>query len=274
MTISGATYREGIAYSPDGAMYVTQNGAATITGGTVGGSTITSAGQPTMLAHSAIPFIWLSSGSVSAAGAISGITALPRAYPRAYCLFPANILATVKAAGWYYCTFSTTTAGVAFLDTYTSGVPTIPAAPAAVTDGKGAFTGTTAETAGQVIAMPALTANDAFEFQFDIECGNTANAKSVKTRYGTTDFATSTVTSTPGARVWTEIANTGTTSTQLGSSMGIGFAAGGTGIITAPNLGTEVSAGVLNASLRGTHATATENLIVTRWRIILYSNGT
>lgn len=34
MAIAGANYREGIAYSPDGAMYVTPTGNASITGGT------------------------------------------------------------------------------------------------------------------------------------------------------------------------------------------------------------------------------------------------
>lgn len=290
MTISGATYREGIAFSPDGAMYVTPTGSASITGGTItgitdlavadggtGGSTGLEAARnlshPYVVAKSSIPFIWLSSGSVAANGAISGITALPRAYPRAYCYFPANILATVSAAGWYYCTFSTTTAGVAFLDSYTSGIPTVPASPAAVSDGKGAFTSVTAETAGQTIAMPALAANDAFTIDMDIECPNNANAKTIKARYGSTDFATVTVTSTVGARSAVEIANTGNTATQLGSAMGGVFSSGSGVLVTLPNLGTEASSGVLNVQLRGTHATATDNLIVTRWRITLLSNG-
>lgn len=260
-----------------GAAYIPGGTDVAVADGGTGASTSQGASAnlltPYIIAKSAIPFIWLSTGSIAANGAISAITALPRAYPRAYCYFPANALATSIAAGWRYCTFSTTTAGVAFLDTYTSGVPVIPSSPTAVTDGKGAYTGVTSETAGQTIAMPALAANDAFLFEFDIECSNTANAKSIKTRYGSTDFATSTTTSTPGARVWTEIANMGNVSNQIGSSMGVGFVAAGTGIITAPNLGTETSSGVLNASLRGTHATATENLIVTRWRLTLFSNG-
>src|SRR5690349_7786608 len=108
--------------------------AVAITGGT---------GIPILLATGGIPLIGLSSGSVAANGAISAITALPAVYPSAYCYFPANALATSIAAGWYYCTFSTTTAGVAFLDPYTSGIPTIPTSPTAVTDGRGAFTGHT-----------------------------------------------------------------------------------------------------------------------------------
>src|SRR4051812_35901061 len=115
-------------------------------------------GVPIILSAGGIPFIALSSGSVAANGAISAISGLNAIYPNAYCWFPANIVATVAAAGWRYCTFSSTTAGVAFLDTYTSGKATIPASPTAVTDGKGAFTGEIAEIAGLTITIPPMTA--------------------------------------------------------------------------------------------------------------------
>lgn len=129
-------------------------GPANITGGKVTGVS----GVPYFLGMSAIPFIGLSSGSVAANGAISAITALPFVYPAAYCYFPANILATSgpgSTAGWYYCTFSSTVAGTAFLNSYTSGAPVIPASPTAVTAGQGAFTGVTGLIQGQTLTLPA-----------------------------------------------------------------------------------------------------------------------
>jgi hypothetical protein len=162
-TIDGVASATGVAQAAGtGVFYVcttagkwtraSQLNNPTITG-TVSAPQVT--GIEIIVAHTAIPFIHISSGSIAANGAISGITALPSAYPRAYCYFPANALATSISAGWYYCTFSTTTAGVAFLDTYTSGVPTIPSSPTAVTDGKGAYTGDITERAGITLTVPA-----------------------------------------------------------------------------------------------------------------------
>jgi hypothetical protein len=158
-----------------------RSGVYAITGGTISGVT----GVPKFLGNSNIPFISLSSGSVAANGAISAITALPRIYTDAYCYFPANILATVKAAGWYYCTFSSTTAGTAFLDTYTSGAPTVPASPAPVTDGKGAFTGDTGEEFGPTFTVAAnlLGANGAIRIMGSNEETNNANLKTIRFRF-------------------------------------------------------------------------------------------
>jgi hypothetical protein len=138
--------------------------------------------------ESGIPFIGLSSGSVDANGVISAITALPIAYAHAYCWFPANALATSIAAGWHYCTFSTTTAGVAYLDTYTSGNPSIPASPTAVMDGKGAFTGVTAEVFGPTITIGANATgtNGGISFAYVNRFTNSGNAKTTALRYSGT----------------------------------------------------------------------------------------
>lgn len=140
-------------------------------------------GAPTILQRGGLPLIRLSSGSIAANGAISAITALPRVYPAAYCYFPANALATSIAAGWHYCTFSTTTAGVAYLNTYTSGTPTIPASPTAVTDGKGAFIGVTTEISAHSVAVPALTVTSAIRVNYTTEQTNNANTKDIKIRF-------------------------------------------------------------------------------------------
>lgn len=173
-----AVYVGGIACTPDGAVYVEPTGSASITGGNVGWT----------LVQTAIPFIHLSTGSVDANGAISAITALPNAYPNAYCWFPANVLATTIAAGWHYCTFSTTTAGTAFLDTYSTGIPGIPASPSAVTDGKGAFTGSTTDIDSVQVVLPAgsLLENGSLRIRTSWAMTNNANAKTGNVRIATT----------------------------------------------------------------------------------------
>jgi hypothetical protein len=133
---AGTQWIGGIACTPDGAVYVEPTGTAAITGGTADDVTLarpTITGVPIgvakVVAASAIPFIHLSSASVTAGGAVTGITAVPLVYANAYCYFPANALATSIVAGWHYCVFSSTTACTAYLNTSTSGLPTIPAAP-------------------------------------------------------------------------------------------------------------------------------------------------
>lgn len=152
-----------------------------ITGGNVTGVS----GVRYVLASGGIPLIGLSSGSVAANGAISGITALPLAYPAAYCWFPANILAASIAAGWYYCTFSSTTAGTAFLNTYTSGIPTAPGSPTAVTAGQGAFTGDTGTETALQITVPAnaMGANGALVFTGQMHYTSNVNNKTFMLKF-------------------------------------------------------------------------------------------
>lgn len=220
-------------------------------------------GVPVTLAKGGIPLIGLSSGSVAANGAISGITALPLAYPSAYCWFPANALATAIAAGWYYCTFSTTTVGVAFLSTYTSGVATIPASPTAVTDGKGAFTGDTGEEFGQTIAVPAnaLGTTGILRVRFNTSQVNNANVKTIHVRYsgnGGTLFFNSQVTSAAASSIALEIANTGATNQQLASS----FIYAGAGVAGSGVLGTIDTTAATTLVFTQQRATATDNIVI------------
>ena len=174
--------------------------------------------------ESGIPFIVLSSGSVSAVGAISGITALPIAYAHAYCWFPANALATTIAAGWHYCTFSTTTAGTAYLNTYTSGVPTVPASPTAVTDGKGAFTGVTGEIFGPTVPIGAgaMGVNGCIAFHFITRWNATAGSRTTQVRFSGnagTIFVTSALTNQGGEEWRGSIRNRGSESVQIGKAI-------------------------------------------------------
>jgi hypothetical protein len=105
-------------------------------------------GGQTKLLSAGLPLIIVPTGTVAANGVITLGTALGRVIPKAMCGWPANAVATVAAAGFRYCEFTTTTVGQAYLDTYSgTGTPTVPASPTIVTDGKGAYTGlTTAQT--------------------------------------------------------------------------------------------------------------------------------
>lgn len=247
----------------------------TIPSPTITGATITSSNVPYTLGQSAIPFIGLSSGSVAANGAISGITALPRAYANAYCYFPANTLATVSAAGWYYCTFSTTTAGVAFLDTYTSGAPAIPASPAPVVDGKGAFTGVTTETAGPTITLPAgaLGINGQFQIWSAVALTNNANAKGFSYRWS--GAAGTIIRNVSVASVLTyqdvfHVANRGRADLQSVSvSTSGGIFTGTAGTETALAIDSSAATTIVLGFTRGT---ATDNFVLLQYQIqVAYS---
>lgn len=247
-------------YGPNG------TDVAVADGGT-GAGTAQAAAQnlsvPYVVQRGGIPLIALSSGSVAANGAISAITALPVAYPNAYCWFPANALATTIAAGWYYCTFSTTTAGVAFLDTYTSGVPTIPSSPTAVTDGKGAFTGSTSEDFGYTVTIPAnsLGTTGVMRFQFGTAQTSNANAKTLRIRWsGTagTVFLSGTMASTAFGGISGAIHNSGATNKNLSSILGISnLSASTTGV-----LGVVDSTASTTLVVSTQRATATDNIVI------------
>lgn len=254
------TNTSGIPYNP---------AAVAITGGTITGTNV-----PYVLSKSGIPFISLSSGSVSAVGAISAITALPTTYASAYCWFPANALATAIAAGWYYCTFSSATAGTAFLNTYTSGTPTIPASPTAVTDGKGAFTGNATTVTGPTIAVAAglLGTKGLLRAYVDLSATNSAGTKIVVMKYGSTAFSTANAITTQiyKSEIVT-IQNRGIAASQVGRS----YAPTQNSIATSSEMyATENSAIALNASFGLTMNTATDNGIIEQYVLEIQSDGT
>lgn len=241
------------------------------TGGVFGGSTGINAtsgsisgvsGVALGLNPGGVPFISLSSGSIAANGVISAITALPAIYPDAYCYFPANALATAIAAGWYYCTFSSTTAGIAFLNTYTSGTPTIPASPTAVSDGKGAFTGDTGEEFGLTLNVPILNAASAIRFLQTFTATNNANAKTIRVRLSGnagTVFCSTAGASVAAGNFTAVIANTGSASKQYSTT--IATASGP--VPTVQILGT-VNTGVATTLVFSLQkATATDNIVLT-----------
>lgn len=256
---------------------ITANTAFATASATVSRTSAKNLAAPFILGKSSIPFIGLSSGSVAANGAISGITALPLIYASAYCYFPANALATSIAAGWYYCTFSSTTAGTAFLNTYTSGVPTIPGSPTAVTDGKGAFTGDTSERVGVSISVPAnsLAANGALAIEGAYNYTNSGNNKTFRIRVGgiagTVIHADANVTTQLNSAARARLANRGATNVQVGSSM-VTRANGS--LTTAPIQAAIDTTGATTIDFTAVRATATDNTVWEDFQILLLSDGT
>jgi hypothetical protein len=242
---------------------------ATLSNPTITGTvTLTQAsGIESILAESAIPLIGLSSGSVSAAGAISAITALPLAYPHAFCYFPANALATSIAAGWHYCTFSTTTAGTAFLNTWTPGTapPTVPTSTTAVTDGKGAFTGVTTE---QGIIIPIAAGgwgpNGGSELFARMAYTNSAGTKTLRFRHsgaaGTIYFS-SAPTTTVACQFTAWIKNTGSAATQVGWASGV-VSTATTSQSAGATLGTVDTTAATDVRITVQRNTATDNAII------------
>lgn len=142
-------------------------------------------GVPFILAKSAIPFIGLSSGSIAANGALTGITALPTTYANAFVFLPVGAVAPASVAGWYFCQFSSTIAGTVFLNTYTTGVPAIPTVLNPVVAGAGAYVGDTGEEFGPTIIIPAnvIGPNGQLRNTNMYSVTNNINAKNIRTRY-------------------------------------------------------------------------------------------
>ena len=134
-----------------------------------------------------IPFIVPSSGSITVTtGALLLTTALDQIYPNCYMYFPAGSW-TSSTAGFYYVVMSSTTAGLVYSDKYTSGQPTIPAAPTLVTTGAGAYVQTTgASLTAFSITVPGNTIGANGKFSMALQCvnNNSATSKYYYTSFG------------------------------------------------------------------------------------------
>ena len=232
-----------------------------------------------VLMQSGMPWINLSSGSVSSVGAISGITALRYAYPKAWCYFPANALATTIAAGWYYCTFSTTSAGTAFLNQPSSTFPVVwPASPTAVTDGKGAYT--SAATGNAILRTPTFTIpagsmgiNGMVVIESTVSHAGTTSSN-LRMQLDGSDFNPSSVllnSNTSAARYFQEFTNAGAAAANYNISQVLN-----NGSNTSSNLGLSTtdtgSSHTLGLGLQVVGATV-DNIELNSVRAILYSDG-
>lgn len=135
-----------------------------------------------------IPMGLPSSGTFGTNGALTVTTAFPTTYANAYLYFPAGAICAGSAAGLYYTQMSSATAGTVFNNTYTSGVPTVPASPTTFTCavGPGAYTQTLTVQPLTTIALTGgfLTANGELEIYQTWDYNGSANVKVLSTTLG------------------------------------------------------------------------------------------
>ena len=185
---------------------------------------------PSILGQSRVPFVIPSSGTMGANGALSGITAVAHAYPSAFCYEPAGAIATSSAAGWYYCTFPTTTTATLYNNTYVGpGTPAIPATPTAFsTTGPGAYTQTTGPIAAYALTIAGNTIgkNGALSLEGSESSNASANGKFIIVDYGSltaiqinSNASTNTFLGFRGG-----FANRGATNAQVTTALITGFA--------------------------------------------------
>lgn len=179
----------------------------------------------------AIPMVLPSSGSIGDNGALTGLTALPVQFASCYMYFPASAISAGSAAGLYYVVMSSTTAGTIYNNTYTSGLPTIPASPTAfVTTGPGAYTQTTASDImllSFTVQGGLMGINGALRSVSAWGVTNNANAKTAKEKYGGTATFSFSLASTAANQHFGVVRNVGVSTTQ---SIHSAASAGGIGI--------------------------------------------
>ena len=144
-------------------------------------------GMVDMFLSAQMPMCMPSSGSIGNNGALSGLTAFAITLPPCYMYFPVNTIAAGVAAGLYYVVMSSTTAGTIYNNTYTSGIPTIPASPTAFsTTGPGAYTQSTSETTVLTWTLPGATLFPGADLHTELVwfAANTAGTKTITQRIG------------------------------------------------------------------------------------------
>lgn len=150
--------------------------------------------RPYDLIQAGLPMILPSSGSMGNNGAITLTTALDATYANCYLYLPANAIEAGSAAGWYFAQMSSTTLGTVYNNTYTSGVPSIPASPAAfATTGPGAYTQSTATFVAALSTTlhgGIIGANGSIYFYPHLVMLTSGTTKSIEIRSGATAIAT------------------------------------------------------------------------------------
>jgi hypothetical protein len=178
-----------------------------------------SVGQARMLFQSGIPLIVMpTSSAVSAAGILTSATTLPIITGPCYVYLPANYLATVSAAGWYYGTITDSTHIQTYQNTYSgTGVAAVPTSLAPWTGLSGGTpTGSTgAKTI--TLTMPANTMgpNGCLEVGYLASYNSSASNKIVSSAFGSLSGPTTTATTTTSLGVRFTVLNSGVTNVQV-----------------------------------------------------------
>lgn len=229
-------------------------------------------GSVTLLQHGG-PWVVLSSGSVSAAGALTGITALLVAHAKAWVYLPANIVATVAAAGWYYCTFAGTTTGTVFLDQPGATFPlSFPTSPTAVTDGKGAYTGVTTVAKLPTVAVPGNSMGKNGRLRMYASTWQTSSLPTMNFYLGSSANNVS-VTGNTTVNDWVgSIQNAGVTNVQNGNITSFGAGTGAGSVSHANLYGINTTADT-TTTLGITSNVATANQEIISFSITLENDG-
>lgn len=178
-----------------------------------------------ILGQSGIPMVLAGSGSMGNNGALTLTTALAAIYASAYVYLPANAIVSGSAAGWYYATFSSTTAATVFNNTYSSGTPAVPASPTAfVTTGPGAYTGKSTTQTAYNISIPGNTigVNGGLRVHLGMTWTNTAASKTTQLVFGGTNFANFAGTTTTSGELMYGFKNRGVAGAQVGLTFSTG----------------------------------------------------
>jgi len=149
-----------------------------------------------------------------------------------YMYFPAGAW-TGSTSGWYYVTMSSTTSGLVYSNTYTTGNPVVPTSPTLVTTGAGAYTGVTAAVLGPNVSITSDILNNSNGSRLKISLpishsNNSAGAKTVAPYVNSIQTAVyNATTSTSGASTSEIIIPNPSNSTVVGNGgSGSGFAFG------------------------------------------------
>jgi hypothetical protein len=140
---------------------------------------------------SAIPVGISPSSSFADNGVVTLGTALAYAYPGIYLYYPVNSIFAGSVAGLYWTVMSTTTAGVVYNNTYTTGSPSIPSSPTPfVCTGSGAYTQSITEVTGYNFTLTGNTVgvNGRIETFVDQHNNVSAGSKTSYVRHGGTLF--------------------------------------------------------------------------------------
>jgi hypothetical protein len=176
-----------------------------------------------ILAKCGIPFIIAPTGTMGNNGAITLGTALPTTYANAYIYLPANAIQAGSSVGWYFCQMSSATVGTVFNNTYTTGVPSIPASPTAfVSTGPGAYTGVTTAVSGPQISIPAGSLGILGELRTAALCGtiNNANTKTLTLTVGGSTVKSLAITTSVSCEVLSTVYCRGSQSAQVSHASG------------------------------------------------------
>lgn len=216
----------------------------------------------TLLTNSGQPIFLLSSGTITATGALSGLTALSYT-PVGVTLVYMVLGGLGGITGLYYARFSSTTA----CQLYTDSAGTV--TPSGIT--AGAYPGTTALQTLVTYSVPAnsMGANGSLQCLMDVSYVNNANNKTFYQTFGGNTMSGTATASGVGNRLFGRISNKGTTQQQvtLDNSLSSTAGAGGINIYT---LNTEAPV-VFN--IKAQLAAATDWLCIENYTLQVFPSG-